>query len=122
MNLTDHVACLYRTQHVTRLWRENKMPIEIKGLSQNVTAARNAMAQARAAITDMQTSVSGLIAVAADIKSQCDKAKSDLMFDAQSLGNSPPESPSQPSPSGNGAAEPTSTAAPAAASTPQVSL
>ena len=63
--------------------------IEVKGLGANVDAARAAIRRARAAVGQMNESGSKLESTAAEIAAAFEKATSDLLFEAQTLGNSP---------------------------------
>lgn len=82
--------------------------IEVKGLGANVDAARAAIRRARAAVGQMNTSGAKLEATAAEIAAAFEKATSDLLFEAQTLGNSPDAAvssdaaPKQPNGQGDG--------------------
>ena len=84
------------------------MPLEIKGLGQNVQAARDAIRKARSSIETMNGEGAKLSALAEEIAATFKQHHDDLMFEAQTLGNSPPASPEPEKPfpapgAGNGA-------------------
>ena len=63
------------------------MAVEIKGLSANVEAARAAIRRGRSAMARVQSSGAALEQTANDIADQFEKHASDLVFEAQTLGN-----------------------------------
>jgi hypothetical protein len=71
-------------------YRESKaMPlIEVKGLSQTVAAAREGIKSVREAAASLHVSASAFAAEAADVTKQIEQARSDLKFEAETLGNS----------------------------------
>ena len=67
--------------------------IEIKGLADSVGAARDAIRKARAATSTMQEKGTLLAATANAIADTFQKHTEDLLFEAQTLGNGPPDVP-----------------------------
>lgn len=78
-----------------RLHREIRMTIEIKGLGANVEAARAAIRKARAATARMNDAGSTLERTANEIASVFEQHTSDLLREANTLGNSSNESGEQ---------------------------
>jgi len=70
---------------------KNDMAIEIKGLGATVQRARDAINSARRASTDLETAAGAFAADADEITGQIKKHHTDLLFEAQTLGNSPPQ-------------------------------
>lgn len=70
--------------------------IEIKGLGDHIRRAKAGIAEVRHHAAALGESTTGLSATLQDVKKQVDAAHEDLKFEAQTLGNSPPETPSQP--------------------------
>lgn len=70
--------------------------IEIKGLGQNVQAARDAIKRARDAVQAMNTNGAELEQTATDIAATFKKHTADLLFEATQLGNSPPATDEKP--------------------------
>jgi len=65
---------------------------EIKGLKERVAAARSQIATLRLASADFETEAASLAADLALGTEQLKALHSDFLFDAQTLGNSPPPS------------------------------
>lgn len=70
------------------------MPVnfQIKGLAEKVQAARAQIAAVRQASTDFETEAASLTADLIDGTAQMKALHSDFLFEAQTLGNSPPAS------------------------------
>ena len=66
------------------------MPIEIKGLAQTVQRARASIAGVRHDIASLDDEVRALQQTATEIRQQVEAVHSDLKFEAENLGNSPP--------------------------------
>jgi hypothetical protein len=81
--LTDRVIAV-------RVLRQKgfKMPLEIKGLGQQVASAKKGIADVRAAAADLSVSTEALVSELKDVKTQVEAARSDLKFEAETLGNS----------------------------------
>lgn len=85
----DHARLLVERDR----WQERTMAmagaLEIKGLSANVEAARAAIRKARAAVDAMNTAGTSLVTTANQVAAAFTKAEEDILFEAQTLGNSP---------------------------------
>lgn len=79
------------------------MTIEIKGLGATVQRARDAINSARRASTDLETAAGAFATDADAITAEIKKNHDDLLFEAQTLGNSPP--PATPLPQAAAAPE-----------------
>lgn len=84
-----------------RIYREVlAMPplIEIKGLGQIAASVRDEVRGIRALGAVVQENASGLRAELGDINDQITQVRSDIKFEAETLGNSPPASPPSATP------------------------
>lgn len=63
--------------------------VEIRGLKEALSRARSAISGARSSVSGLEASAIGLQQDADDITRQLEAHRSDLQFEAQSLGNSP---------------------------------
>lgn len=74
----------------------NAMPlIEVKGLSQTVSAAREGIKSVREAAASLHVSAAAFAAEAGDVTKQIEQARADLKFEAETLGNSASAASSQ---------------------------
>jgi hypothetical protein len=69
--------------------------IEIKGLGDAVAGAKKGIADLKAAAGGLNASTGKLVAELNDLTEQVEQHRSDLHFEAESLGNSPPKSEKQ---------------------------
>lgn len=69
--------------------------IEIKGLSDAVAGAKKGISDLKAAAGGLNASTGMLVAEINDLKDQVDQHRADLKFEAETLGNSPPNSEKQ---------------------------
>ncbi len=90
------------------------MMIEIRGLSDTVLQARNAIKDVREQASGLRDDTKALAATLRDVRASVNKAHEDLKFEAQTLGNSPAESStlSKPAAPSAGPADPLSRPAP----------
>jgi hypothetical protein len=90
--LQSSIALLTELVRVHRMLArgKNDMAIEIKGLGSTVQRARDAINSARRASTDLETAAGAFAVDADEITGQIKKHHTDLLFEAQTLGNSPP--------------------------------
>lgn len=65
--------------------------IEIKGLASSIADAKRGIAEVRGASANLNVSSAALVAELNDVTAQLESARSDLKFEAATLGNSPPE-------------------------------
>jgi hypothetical protein len=93
--LADGIHALRFVQHLILEHRDLWMTIEIKGLGANVEAARAAIRRARVATSRMNESGGTLERTANEIAAVFEQHTSDLLREAQTLGNSPSESEMQ---------------------------
>lgn len=89
---------IMRGQSMTRL-------IEVKGLAGQVKAAKQGIADVRLAASSLNESASAFAAECADVKAQIEEARSDLRFEAETLGNSGSSSAGSQQPKPQPAAE-----------------
>lgn len=75
-----------------RIYRDVLMPIEIKGLSAGVIAAKKHIADSRASIAAMHEAGAAFKATADEVTAALKAAESDLRFEAEQLGNGGPPS------------------------------
>lgn len=62
--------------------------VEIKGLGNAMAGVRDGIRGVRKLVADLNDSSSGLAAELQDVQKQIEQARSDLKFEAQTLGNS----------------------------------
>lgn len=70
---------------------EDALTVEIRGLGDAVRAARAGISDARRATAEVHESSRALVTTLGEVKKQIDAAHEDIKFEAQQLGNSPPE-------------------------------
>ena len=71
-----------------RIYRENFMPLEIKGLSGAALDAKKVIGELRGEMGGLYTDVTALTADVRDVRAQVKNVHDDLKFEAQTLGNS----------------------------------
>ena len=96
--LTEGIRALRTVRRLMTEGQSMARLIEVKGLAGQVKAAKQGIADVRAAASSLNESASAFAAECADVKAQIEEARSDLRFEAETLGNSGSNLPAGSSP------------------------